>query len=782
MEGDNAGEKLSDYLWDDDDAGKEDTKDDFINILSTRNSKEGSSDTKISPRKDTSERSVWTDRDVLLKENEEDIDWLKERTVAMEKSVASEAKDHLEVVQRVQSVSEEKSMQEPQSERIKETVESRIEDLPNTFWGEESDDFASEISRLTLSSTPAHPSPPKSVKNSEAVETKRLDLPPHEIAQPAIPNAKDVASVPKVNVSEHALPKESAHVEAPGPKVAKISVVPTVQRTYKTDECGFNFAEYPRIMFLTTRILVAHPTKQHRLDPRTKTQRESISTLFVLFPVRYNLPSLLNLDCSAVFESVPMFKVLFSGDVKVDNIIDEIGLERTHFLVKKIPESSINEDEIIETFFLNKGVAIKQAMKSNAWAMALFLSASTEYKDEVFRAFLDHFNPMIHLFFGYGELDGDWRQLLVLLLRNPTMPMIDKLMTRLTGIEQLFCALCFYFVHARPIRVGLFFNNFYFLQLALRYGIEAEGLDQLIGRYLKVMQEEGNSDVSKVYSKYKSRKGVQLGETKKGWLEGIRNVVDRSIFKIVGVEAASEPYTEISGVDTSSVQSAVEPAHISEEKGSVPESSEQNLHSERDGGKEGMYSYKKRAANYWDRADQFYQNSTLQAPAEEVVENMENGEEDSEQLAGPSSEGGSVYGNREYSQSYADLYGQEETHSSFLPDILQDDTPVAEKRSAETKPGFFSRFSIFSKKKTYKVELNTNTDFKYDPVTKKWGGSAPMEMEEISKPVPKEIPKPVPSMQKVDNTADGSIKSRYTGRIPTEKQSVSLVDLLPKKK
>lgn len=766
MKGGESSERLSDYFWDDgEDACKGDTKDDFMTILTTLSGKEGSAE-KEAPASDS--HASWTDKGALFGESGDNASWCEEELHTPE-VVESNAAQEEEVAHEEVAAEVEMPVGEP-VQSVKSASDSKIEDLPNSFWGDESDDFTSEISRLTLSSAPVQDVRPQPLAPAKPK--------PAEATQPARVPEKAPRDVCTQNV-----------VKPPESKPAKVCIVPAVQRVSVVNECGFNFREYPRIVFLAARILVAHPTKQHRLDPRTKTERESISTLFTLFLISYTLPSLLSLDCEGLFDAAPMLRVLFSGDVKVDSIVEVVAPARISFLASSIPESSANAGEIMEVFFLNKGVAIRQAMKTNSWAMALFLAAGTEYKDEVHKAFLEYFDPMLRSFFGYCEPQGDWRQIFALLLRSPSEPVVDKLVKQLGGVDQLFFALSFYFVHSRPIPARMFFNNFYFLQVALRYGIEADGLDQLIGRYLKVMQEEGNVDVTRVYNKYKGRKGVQLGEARKGWLEGIKSVVDRSIFKIVGVEATSDPHAENIGErGASSSLNTVEAPLVAEPRGAL-ESTDQSVRS----GKESIYSYKGRAAaNYWDRADQFYGAGTTLRPAEETVDaeaekpvrdNEFGPVQDQGQLEDqPAETTNAVYGSREYSQSYVDLYTQEEPRSSLLPDILQDDAPVDEKRSAETRPGFFSKFSIFSKKKTYKVELNASTDFKYDPVTKKWGGSAPADEQTAPRPAAKEIPKPAPGMQKVEATANGSIKSRYTGRIPTEKQGVSLVDLLPKKK
>lgn len=606
-------------------------------------------------------------------------------------------------------------------------------------------------------------------------------------------------------------------------------------RALVSDDSGFNFGEYPRILYLQGRQLVAYPTKQKRLDIKSGTEREVVSTLFTFFILNYHLPSIVDLNCTQVVESEPMLSILFSKDVTVDKIINILGLEKIKYVVSDIGNSKGDANELVEMFFLNREVAIKHALENRQWAFALFLSRNTRHQYEVIKEFSMHINPILHPFFGCGEMSDNWKQTFSLLLRNPQDSLVDMFVSRTDGIELIFAVLSFYFIHSRQFSSQHFFNNFYFLKLALRYGIEPVNLDMLILRYLRVMQEEGKDDVSRVYSKYKSRKGVSQWEPKKSWLEGIRNVVEKGISKIVGVDdeivkqsdhceetlhgcsdnqlVDSKQHLECGHHEHRSVHSNKHESR--DDQVSYVLDSKQNKNTYSHDKKQGT-KYSSQAdivVNAPDTADQHHQNM-LSSTSEKMetkhtdsisdVVSLQNGvvlhkeevKEDSclektRRVTECKSTGtdteqhvhsawDSVYRSDIRSQSCADL-------RSLVPaDILQEDEAPEKngKKVEEKKPGFFSRFSLFSKKKTYKVSLNSSEDFKYDSATKKWtSSSSPCESPSSSAPVKKEKPMPaMVSMKKINMAMDGSIKSRYTNNVNVEGEKRSLASLLPKKK
>lgn len=637
----------------------------------------------------------------------------------------------------------------------------------------------------------------------------------------------------KTKVAEKTHDKGNAHSAASErevliPKSGSMDSVP--------DDSGFNFGEYPRIVYLQGRQLVAHPTKQKRLDIKSGTEREFVSTLFTFFTLDYNLPSIVDLNCAPIVESEPMLSILFSKDVTIDRIVDVLGVERVKYVVSDIGNAEGDANELVEMFFLNREVAIKHALACRQWALALFLSHNTRHQDEVIKEFSMHLNPILHPFFMCGEMSDNWKQTFSLLLRNPQNHLIDMLISRAHGVELLHAVLSFYFIHSRQFSSRLLFNNFYFLKLALRYGIEPENLDMLILRYLRVMQEEGKEDVSKVYNKYKGRKGVSKWEPKKSWLEGIRSAVEKGISRIVGVDedtvqqggcredARSRlPDNQRAGIGQNSEHGHYEhrSVHFSEHA----RSEDRTFHALESGQHKSTYSHDKQqrtkylqqaeaGANDANAAGHLYYQGTSPSAGEKMESKHVDTAADAEALqssavlhkeeaesgtclpkaqeaskyssAGTGAEQhapkacGSVYRSDMRSQSCADL-------RSLVPaDILQeDDAPERNaKKEDEKKPGFFSRFSLFSRKKTYKVNLNTSEDFRYDPATKKWtGSSSPHESPSSPVPVKKEAPRPaMASAKKISIALDGSIKSRYTNNVNVEGEKSSLASLLPRKK
>lgn len=755
-------------------------------------------------------------------------------------------------------------------------------ELPNSFWGneEEGADFETKMSLLTLNAKSEEDSEYSSLLSKlsteaflcsmsevlgsaqdaaslkESEQTQSSGLEKKGLARSTEPHDHNVANEPTLqekgsrdSVGEETrenvvvLEKKMASENTDNKDVCNASseretLIPkSGGRDLVSDDSGFNFGLYPRILYLQGRQLVAHPTKRKRLDINSGTEREFVSTFFTFFVLNYNLPSIVDLNCAQIVEREPILSILFSRDVTIDKIIDALDLKRIKYVVSDIGNSKGDANELVEMFFLNREVAIKHALESRQWALALFLSHNTRHQDEVIKEFSRHLNPILHPFFGCGEMTGNWKQTFSLLMRNPQDRLIDILISRTHGTELLFAVLSFYFIHSRKFSTRLFFNNFYFLKLALCYGIEPENLDILILRYLKVMQEGGKDDVSKVYNKYKGRKGVSQWEPKRSWLEGIKSAVEKGISRIVG---ADEDIVQQGGCcqdtllvnpDNQLVSNNKNPGYRHHEHRSVhfnkqEDSKDQASHALDSMQHKSSYSHdkKKRTEKYLQQAEpvastfdtrgHLYCQGVLPSTNEKLankrmdsisdVNPLENSallhkEEvesssclqetqraseckpsviDAEQHAPKA--WGSVYKDDMRSQSCIDL-------GSLVPaDILQEDEVLEKngKIEEEKKRGFFSRFSLFSKKKTYKVNISSSEDFKYDPDTKKWtGSSSTHESSSFPIPVKKETPKPVMvNTKKIGIALDGSIKSRYTNNVNVEGEKSSLASLLPKKK
>jgi len=141
-----------------------------------------------------------------------------------------------------------------------------------------------------------------------------------------------------------------------------------------------------------------------------------------------------------------------------------------------------------------------------------------------------------------------------------------------------------------------------------------------------------------------------------------------------------------------------------------------------------------------------------------------------------------------YSQSMANLFTPENENivkddtSLLLKTYLKDDEPFEEKKKPEEKKSkLFSLFGgLFSKKKSFKVNLESDAAFFYDPQTKQWVNKNEDKKKTFvaregcakEKVLPKKVKK---SVEKVEEK--GSLNSRYAG---IKKSGVDLKGMIPK--
>lgn len=125
-----------------------------------------------------------------------------------------------------------------------------------------------------------------------------------------------------------------------------------------------------------------------------------------------------------------------------------------------------------------------------------------------------------------------------------------------------------------------------------------------------------------------------------------------------------------------------------------------------------------------------------------------------------------LYKNEEHSKSFVDTfnipthsseYKTEDDTSLFLSKYNVDIDSDNIKKENENS-SIFNIFSIF-KKKSYKIDLDSSEDIKYDPITKKWvsNNMPTVNLQSVKKTI--ELPKPSIEMKKKEN-----IKNLYAGK------------------
>ena len=264
--------------------------------------------------------------------------------------------------------------EEPPAEKLlfHDSLVKNLEDLPNSFWSDEEDtNLTNSISHLSLGdveksvkdipqvlsdkdveakniktagSAFVYTSPTKNMSVSGDNFNKDKDSTETQVLSPSvdkknIQKPENVAPARKSNtpqlhtVSEKKEVKEiSLGYSRDAHKKDIQSLIPSTNlERREIEDLGFNFANYPRTVFLKGVLVVAHPKKQHRFDARTKTQKNFYTTLFTLFSLNYSLPSILDLDCSSILDNFTVLKSVLSEEKIVDGIIKATGIQKIDF-------------------------------------------------------------------------------------------------------------------------------------------------------------------------------------------------------------------------------------------------------------------------------------------------------------------------------------------------------------------------------------------------------------------------------------------------------------------
>lgn len=830
------------------------------------------------------------DCEELIKENTEDFelnqgkifdkkeDYVKENKFEHRELVAEKKEKSIDVAHRLCS-----NIQESTDIKLESNVEhifcqgqpkEKIEELPNSFWGEENDlDLLKGLSGLSfvgtrkpeiinsfedeiLKDTNINLMDSKELKNRGRELNVLSNRENHPIPQTSKINLEMPAD-PLVNQnlvfeSKAGMPfykkyderasllgerdRSSGSIIKESQSLSKIqeSSVPgdnnNNQKLPTQSDYDLIFSNKPLVLFLMKKVILTYAVRQHRQDSRNRTQVEFFCNIFMFFSFSYDLPALTDSDCSSIFDEMPILKTIFSSDINVTELVNSIIPDFSfEYTSSRIDEVNNSFEQILEMFFLNQEISIKKSVEDKCWSLAMFLSHNTKYQDYVHKAFIKYINPALHPFFGQGELDEDWRKTFVFLIRRPSNKIYAKLIPKLGYPEILIVFLSFYFVHGQQFDIRYFFNNFYFLKLALNYNIQISGIDRLLLRYLKVMQEGGDADISMISNKYKTI--LNKSETKKGWFEGIKDAVDKSISKIVGVEEDFELNLNCSSGDLERVNSnkslfsdtkfdanlknnidPVESIHgekkeiktepklnsmhrefVKHDYNNLPTIDQRNSMNDFIGMSSSMKTYSQNGIKRSDLVlEGKYSDNSLQESYLNDGRNHDTIEAtfcstnkpdfSSIKLENNSRECGSdgdrkstFYGKKDYSKSCTNLKNYTE---SIIPGVMHEDVPLDRKNES-----FFSKFNIFSKKKSYKVNLNSNNNFKYDPSTKKWTNlnTKGTTQQISSKPLKKEIPMPGIVKKSINIDTDNSIRSRYSNSVSKQTNENEFMSFLPRR-
>lgn len=559
----------------------------------------------------------------------------------------------------------------------------------------------------------------------------------------------------------------------------QINLIPKAVSQSNDENNCFNFNKTSKIIKITVFTILAYPHTQKRVDFNTQQEKEVTNSKFVFYKNQFKQ------DFNKIKENKEINELLKLKEKTIDNICGLLTNHRRNFISKKIEENYDLDDinTILQTYFLNKEIAIQIALEKKIWHLALFMSDCNE---KVKEEYLKNFNENVRVFLGgKGEIIDNWKDNFELLLRNPNESLLTKLINSVNETDKLFILLSFYFVHERALDCKLFFNNFYFLNLFLENNFSAVGIDKFIFRFLKVLHEEGNyEEENKIYQKYKkllSKDLIDLYENKKGWLTGFRSIIDKSISKIVGVESKEEGLEDNKFlIKEENKEKLKNEESLKKEEKKIDLPKKQNF----------PQSYK----NYLNKEkineskEKINAKEKINNEREEIIKETEVKEEKrslysntigTKSTVNLPTEEKSLYSQQSHAKSVDNFFDNEE-------DIPSLDSLVEKEKKEEEKPSFFSRFNIFGKKtQKHKVDLKGNADFVYDPVTKRWVNSSQKnevsEVKEKKTPV-KEIPKPSFQKKQTNFDLDGSITSRYVNKDVKKEEINTFKNFIPKPK
>ncbi|KCZ82212.1 hypothetical protein H312_00235, partial [Anncaliia algerae PRA339] len=607
------------------------------------------------------------------------------------------------------------------------------------------------------------------------------------------------------------------------------------------DQSGFNFNRTSKLIKIKGYTILGYPNIQKRIDFKTQKEKEIINSKFIFYKNNNRI------ELSKLHELRELNDLINLKDKTIDNVCKIVTQKKIKFIHENIVENSCISDInlILNTYFLNKEIAIQMAVEKKIWHLALFIS---NCDGKVKEAYLNNFNQEIKVYLlGRGELNDQWRDTFELLLRNPNESLINDLIKKVSDVDKAFILLSLYFVHGRKFSCKLFFNNFYFLLIFLEKNVLTTDIDVLLMRFIKILQDEGLNDLEReIYQKYKrilKKEMIDNIENKKGWFTGFKTIIDKSISKIVGVESKEDDENKLTfGEETTSIKETgnekidatklkksqaitkntqinTEIKKILNEDNSNKEiknnellgdtikltndvSKERNQIKPTESKKYSQISIKSKICNEEahpkEKEALLFETEKVKEISEEELINKE--KKILDQRENTSKEMNNLYKNSTATKSTSNLPHEEKSlymnndHAKSLENFFVDDentpgldTLMEEKVKEEEKPSFFSRFNIFAKKKNikHKIELKGEDDFVYDPITKKWTTSS----QKNTKPEIKEEKKqqstiPKPSIKKKDTNFDlnGSISSRYVNKDVKEEETNVLKNFIPKPK
>lgn len=312
-------------------------------------------------------------------------------------------------------------------------------------------------------------------------------------------------------------------------------LIPQAKIQIDDNTLGYNFKNHPKVFYLAHRIIKGIPEKQNRVDMTTNKTLTFVKTKIMIEKIKYKLTDILDVGKGSVLEFIDSFLKCEPG---IDNYINLVGSPKFKFTEPSFSELKIDREKTeisMELYFYNKRIGIENSLANKQYLISLLLAMGTEYEKETKESILKHLNPDLKPFFGIESEISDWKKTFHLTMRNFRNDIYEVLLRTMPYEDRIMVLLPFAVIHNVPIDFRNAPNSFELLRICINNNFLVDDKMKIVNRCVRVM-EESNLDPLKVLNSFK----ISSKKEKKSWFEGLKNVVDMGISKMVGVECEAE--------------------------------------------------------------------------------------------------------------------------------------------------------------------------------------------------------------------------------------------------
>lgn len=567
----------------------------------------------------------------------------------------------------------------------------------------------------------------------------------------------------------------------------------------------------PVSKFVCGNLITALKTSQKRFNIQGKATQNDVN-LTQWYRINYELPEikpssfLSQLGTSADDRYVHVYKLVQLKDPHVEGIMDIISETKPIYahtgISNRVDGSNINE--FVDLCFKSEDRAFEYAMKNEMWAFALLLPRrGREAVAEFINRFCDpSYVPFLSSVLDISppslKLSEDWRKYMRQLLSVKNSVLVHDFILQVSDRsipDALFVTLSCHFLRLIDINqyLWIFSKNFEALRILcyVEYCSKCiEELDLFKYEFISVGIEFDKAKAEEYFNMNKKCFRRELSDNLRPlfdtrWSFGFKSVFDFGLKKILDVDDATLE-SERSDVKVESERSdampvaegtKTEPSPFINAKAPIQGSnigSASILSAYESGNGEVVEDTNGKKMYSLPRDESVPSNCAQQEEQKKLCVNA---------LSSGSRETNGLYAGNHQSKSFADFFNSdkpekeirsEDDTSLFLSKFTENDVPEKADKPAIKTGSFFGFLNMFKKEPVHKVRIDSDDDFKYDPVSKKWISTSTNGNTENS-PVlkPQAIPMPILRDRK-PNTGNFDVDemSVYAGRKSAGNRSI----------